>query len=683
VLLAALGLLLGALALPGCADCGREPLARLVAPAGDVQWRHEGAWEPAEDQVGLELGDAVRTGAKARAAVVFRGGAKVTVAPQSLLELVDEGGQLVIRLAEGAMDVAGQGQQLRLSLGKSTRVLSLDGTVRVRREIQGVGLNLVLGSGSLEGADGEAVPIQEGSGLQLVMAKDGRMEIVGKGLTLNLGGSDEAAGGQDAGVTPPAVADAVAGEEPDAGPDAGPDVGQDAGGDAGQDTEADAAPDVGSDAGAAADQGPDGGSAPVVGAATLVDAKRRTRIQGPDEARAHRPRAKRTPLAPGTHLVAGAGAQIEGASGTRFKLGKRAKLVWKGSGALRLGAGDVRAVVRDGVARIGTALATVDVMATGLQGNTQVVVKRGETRVAVRFGKAVATVGERKISVGAGQVLVIKPGGQVQGPSSAGRAPLVVGEGKRVRIYYDRAPSRLTLAWEGGGGTLEVARSDSFAEPLIREPVTGNFFTLTAPSGRLYWRVIRGGAPGPTGRVSLSRDPAVGRGSGGVHNVVRDTGRETRIYFQGAHPALTFVWKPVDGAAFYRLRLFTENNLDSPRVNRKVDKPKAVLPAGRLKEGTYYWYQAAYDEAGKELATSQMNKLSLTFDNKLPALRIDSIRGGVATGVVAKGASVTVAGRRLTVGPGGRFKQKVSRERGLYIFRLRRGADSELLFIRR
>ena len=56
--------------------------------------------------------------------------------------------------------------------------------------------------------------------------------------------------------------------------------------------------------------------------------------------------------------------------------------------------------------------------------------------------------------------------------------------------------------------------------------------------------------------------------------------------------------------------IYHEDDMETPVFEKTAEKTRLAMPAGKLKEGTYFWYQAAWDAAGKEMVASQMNKLS-------------------------------------------------------------------------
>ncbi|MBW1810312.1 MAG: hypothetical protein JRJ87_19095 [Deltaproteobacteria bacterium] len=196
-------------------------------------------------------------------------------------------------------------------------------------------------------------------------------------------------------------------------------------------------------------------------------------------------------------------------------------------------------------------------------------------------------------------------------------------------------------------------------------------------------------------RLSFIRDPLLlgKRKAGTLTNVVRDTGVETRIYFQSKVPALTFTWATAEKANGYRIRVYSEDNLEKPLVTRASAKPRLVLPAGKLKEGTYYWYQAALGADGNELSQSKMNKLALLFDNSAYLLRIDSPSPGQRPrsgevelrGVAAPGSSLTANGRRIGIDADGRFGEMLSgvAPGGLVIFQLKKPGLGAIYFVRR
>lgn|GEM_PF-1628343 len=701
--------LLGGLVWTGCGGCSKDAFATVADRSGDsVEFKHaEAGFADAPVGQELGLGDTVRTGDASRTTLRFTAGGTVKLGANSelIVGLQKEGeGGVTLKLGAGEMEVEATGAEFRLLVGDDKEpVILKSGKMMISLTGRGMILAVMDGEGKVERA-GKSMTILSGQGLNLTEG-GGPIDLQGTGFSFTLGGGG---GGADAGVT---VATDASGSpeatlapsgEPDAGPDVadvvGDAVGDVADGDAAADTDATDATDTtdtdggdttdATDAAETADGEGDAGPSAPSSQVTLVDPKRKARVKQPDDTRFRRPKTARTPVVAGTSIKAKGGGTINGPGNTNIKLGRGAGVRWIGSGggkaSMSLSSGEARVVVRkgEGGARVVTKAATVDIGARGFTGNASVRRGRGKTRIAVRVGYADVRAGGKTIRVNGGQILVVYDNGKIEGPRSVGAARLGSFEGKKTRIYYDKRPARLGFRWGGKAGTpvtLEVARDEKFTKTVMKEPLEANTFTLAAPQGTYYWRVIRNGKPGVVGVVRLRGDPSLGRSASSVKNKVRDTGKETRIYFQGPHPRLTFSWKKNADAASYQMKLYRSSNLQSPLIKKKSSKNFVSLPANRLKEGTYFWYHSAHDASGGELSTGQMNKLSLTFDNKLPTLRIDSVRGGKVTGVAARGTGLTLNGKKVSVDGSGRFSMSFS-SRPL-IFRIKR-SSGDTLFVR-
>jgi hypothetical protein len=229
--------------------------------------------------------------------------------------------------------------------------------------------------------------------------------------------------------------------------------------------------------------------------------------------------------------------------------------------------------------------------------------------------------------------------------------------------------------------------------------VPRGYLAQSARAGRSYFRVLRPEegkpkpAPGPVGILELSPDPvASGSGATSVNNVVPDTGVQTRILFQGKVPRLTFQWEEHPGAAGYAVRVYAEDDLETPQIEERTAERSLALAPGRLREGTYYWYQAALDANGKLLKSNQMNKLVLVFDNAATLMRIDAPRPGErpadgrieVRGRAPIGASVSVNGKEILVADDGRFEQVVAdiAPGSLLLFQLKRPGQGPVFYTR-
>jgi hypothetical protein len=300
------------------------------------------------------------------------------------------------------------------------------------------------------------------------------------------------------------------------------------------------------------------------------------------------------------------------------------------------------------------------------------------------------------------QVATILKDGTITGPGNLPAPRVRVSEGMRARVFYDREINRLAFGFkppdQGSTATFQIAAHPAFETLLLGEPVTGGSFAAPVRPGRIYWRILRRAADGTeamgaTGSLEIARDPLALRSAAtAASNVVPDTGIQTTILFQGKVPALTFKWDALESATGYRLRIFSEDNLEKPVFEDQATEPRMVLGAGKLVEGTYFWYQAALDAQGKEIKASQMNKLLVTFDNAAPLLRIESPVPGAARqngivelrGTAAAGSILSVNGTPIQLSPDGRFKQVLSNVAPFeqLVFHVRKPGAGDVFFTR-
>jgi hypothetical protein len=376
-------------------------------------------------------------------------------------------------------------------------------------------------------------------------------------------------------------------------------------------------------------------------------------------------------------------------------------------GVLALDAGRARVVLRrqagaGSTQEVVTPHGRIVASAQGLTAELTILAQKDETRVQVHAGKADITTGDQTIAVSAGQKLSLRAERQAAQPTPVALPLVPSREGIRTRVFYDRPISAVALRWAKPArpdqDRLEASRQPDFGQLLLQEPVEGTAFGLSGlQPGRTYWRLVRGtdpqAAPGPVGSVELSTDPAAkGRADRSVTNVVQDTGVQTRIIFQGKAPAVTLTWKAAPDASQYRVRIFTGEDLENPIVEQTVQATRLMLPSERLKEGTYYWYQAPLDPNGKAKATSQMNKLVLAFDNATSLVRVDLPRTGArptkgsieVSGLAPRGAQLEVNNQPILLGPEGRFSQVVGdvRPGAPLIFHLRQPDQGDVYLLR-
>ncbi|MBW1873360.1 MAG: hypothetical protein JRJ19_14925 [Deltaproteobacteria bacterium] len=453
--------------------------------------------------------------------------------------------------------------------------------------------------------------------------------------------------------------------------------------------------------------------------ATLKDLKRISRIRKSGSRKFVRPKGKTSQIKPGTDIQVRKGGMVAllNAGSNRVELRSGARALFKGfyhskvetDGEINLETGQARVKLRreanaDTSQLIVTPQVVIKAVARGLTAETNVTSTKSYTQLVVHSGEAVATVGENHILVRAGQTLTVSKSGKIVGPNYLLKPGIRLLEGVSARVFYDRSVPPVAFTWKNqekdGQAIYELSKSPDFKKLLLSEPTRRPMFAYSRLGpGNYHWRVRRSGASSKAeykkARLSFIRDPLLlgKRKAGTLTNVVRDTGVETRIYFQSKVPALTFTWATAEKANGYRIRVYSEDNLEKPLVTRASAKPRLVLPAGKLKEGTYYWYQAALGADGNELSQSKMNKLALLFDNSAYLLRIDSPSPGQRPrsgevelrGVAAPGSSLTANGRRIGIDADGRFGEMLSgvAPGGLVVFQLKKPGLGAIYFVRR
>jgi len=129
--------------------------------------------------------------------------------------------------------------------------------------------------------------------------------------------------------------------------------------------------------------------------------------------------------------------------------------------------------------------------------------------ISVVSGSADVRVGDRTVSVGAGQTLSVTPQGLIQGPKSIARAPALVSPEKGAVLRSRVLPVDVAFAWQddapGRTYRIEIARDPSFREPLVDRRVPATSFRFPElPTGRYYWRV-RAAEGLSEGRVAAAR----------------------------------------------------------------------------------------------------------------------------------------------------------------------------------
>ncbi|MGE0452965.1 MAG: FecR domain-containing protein [Vicinamibacteria bacterium] len=143
-------------------------------------------------------------------------------------------------------------------------------------------------------------------------------------------------------------------------------------------------------------------------------------------------------------------------------------------------------------------------------------------------------------------------------------------------------------------------------------------------------------------------------------------------YADPARSTTLLVWRPVPGAASYRLMLDYSASFSRPLVDQDVRDTSQELRG--LEEGKYYWRVAAVDRSGNEGPFSDFARFGVTKPlaerppkGAPPPLSIDSldVRTNILQikGRTEPGASVTVNGQRIDVQVDGSFNEFVTLEK--------------------
>lgn len=616
-------------------------VARAVADlrdvAGDVQWRTgAGSWQDAAEGQPLGAADSVRTGVDGSAMIAFVDGGWLKLKPRTQLDLADVAGKYALQLGQGEIELSAErpgGKGFRLRMGDADDYVVVEGgRARLTRVPEGVEVRMIIGAATIN-QGGQTRSLEEGGAFLLRIGKPRlvRRESI---------------------------------------------------------------------------------------ATKLTDRKRRSLVRPPSAEKYERVGKRTTAILPGTSLqIATGGSELTDAAGGRIVLRRGSWAVFDGTyrtgkgreGSISLEAGEARVIMARGFAsgavqEVLTAQASVEVTARGTHVDAVVTARSRSSRVEVRLGQAEVTVGKVRALIRAGHAVTVGEDGKLSEPEPLPLPRIFAREGARTRVFYDRSISHIGFGWEqqqeGERAFLELARDAGFEDRLFREPMDGLTFSYRGfTPGKYHWRIWRRALAGdeekagPTGEIEIKRDPVSRVSSTGpLTNVVRDTGIQTTILFQGEVPALTFSWNAVKRAGSYRVRVYQEDDLERAIIDNRVAATRMILATGRLKEGTYYWYQAARDGAGREFKSSEMNKLVIVFDNAAHLLRIDAPRPGQRSrrgkvrieGLATRGAKLTVNGKPVQVTSSGRFDETVTglMRRPKLVFRLHKGGMGDVYFVR-
>jgi hypothetical protein len=323
--------------------------------------------------------------------------------------------------------------------------------------------------------------------------------------------------------------------------------------------------------------------------------------------------------------------------------------------------------------------------------------------VAGRRGPRLMVVAGTAEVLSAGSSQRLDPSAQVEVTEGRVRAlahsqaAVILPTARGLRVYADGL-QEVTLSWPAslGEATVEVADDPELKDPSTVGRTAAGSVTVPAPSrGDLYWRVTTHGSGGERVLLGQARFAPDRRRSvldlERPRNLVTEAGPVTTVYFQGAVPALTFVFAGRPGALRYRLRIYRDDDLATPLVDRLVNDTRCAVDAAPLREGRYLWHAVGIDTQGRDIGGGgRMNKLELVYDNALTTLAIGSPRPGAAmtgprvdaSGVAPLGSKLYINGQPAVLDSKGRFAVSLERAPSL-VFRLVAPNGSERYWVRK
>jgi hypothetical protein len=630
-----------------------SPVAE-IAPGGDQ-------WTPADVGDRLSLGDALRTGERGDADLEIFGHGRIHVRPGALVRFTSKAGgaggakQLGLLIENGALEAS-------VNNAADAPLLILDGRGGQASLARGSRAKLVIG-------EGEQLSVEVATGLARI-EEEGRVSEVKAGGAYTFGGRRS---GADAGV--PSRIDAGSADAASA-----------------PDSEA-AAPD----AEVAVDEELTGVSFKLVKGA-------RIEVRPPGEEEFAAPKGRHVVLAPGTAIKVSQGSvEIAGPSGAAAVFHDGAAGVIGGSNAARLsvhlGGGTLEARSNGGGAVVvgmpgGEAETAPPGSYAAFVAKT---LSRTSSRVNVTSGVAVIRAGGRTAQAETGSEVVLD-----------GTKSLTVVEAEEVRPVLPSGSAVVHDPQRDGGFTIRFQPIDGCARYRIAVQTKGQKVVeamtsrprvslADVPYGTYAWEAsclsASSGDVVPEGRRD-GRITRVADRSGHVrlptkapHNSLETDGRRYVVTYQNKLPAITVRWTRAPQVASYQLEVYDDST--GGRVHSSSGaKATHTFRSGFFRDGSYYWFFRAV--GAKERAASPVTKMSISFDNVLPAINIIEPREGDpgggsvrVRGVVAVGSSVSVNGVELTLASDYRFDQQVPvGPGGLLIFRVSTPGRGSGLYLR-
>ncbi len=293
-------------------------------------------------------------------------------------------------------------------------------------------------------------------------------------------------------------------------------------------------------------------------------------------------------------------------------------------------------------------------------------------QVMVRYGQMTLDGNVRveagsKVTVAHGKVVRIEP----LTPYSVDVLPHV-----HTLVYFQATAPAINFKWGDNpnhvaAATVELAKDANFEKVVAAEQVHSTHLILDRlRPDSYYWRVNKDTAHG--GTLSFVPEDDEHCADCQYHNVLKDNGGQTVVYFQQKFPEITFEWASCTQASAYNLKVFKDGNFDHPIYSDTHAELQASLSSDTLPEGDYFWFVHSLDPNGQHIKTGRVNALHVAYDNVLTSLHIRSPRPNarlsahrtLAYGEAALGTELSVNGQTLHLDSKGRFRQRLALEPG-------------------
>ncbi len=239
--------------------------------------------------------------------------------------------------------------------------------------------------------------------------------------------------------------------------------------------------------------------------------------------------------------------------------------------------------------------------------------------VVLNKGSALLATGGKESVIGENQrVVATDEGVQVYNLSLRLIAPA-----RQKYIFAAADFQNVAFSWaavpQGFDTYLEIARDDSFAVPVVSQPVYQNAAALPLNPGAYYWRVravhraTRKMEFSESRRLSIVRNDPL---------FVISPQEGARFAFVTVPPLVSFKWTKGENDSGYRLVLGTDPALADPLRTIKLDEPGIAVD--KLPAGTYYWRVTRRIDAGGEGFTdeSAVRQFVVERSEKMPAVEL-------------------------------------------------------------